>query len=147
MVRFKLTLTLSVLFSLAACGDDDSCVIRSLINDPSGRWSGRLERVESDCSQSRGTSLSVTHDVSLNCILSDRSEVVLSNEEGLEFNERSFSSLGGGSFEVSSESSRLRVNIRYDNFDGSLADVEQKIRNYRNGEIVCSELYRGQLRR
>ena len=147
MVRFKLTLTLSAIFSLAACGDDDSCVIRSLINDPSGRWSGSLARVESDCAESRGPSLSATHDVSFNCILSDKSEVELTNEEGLPFNERSFSSLGGGSFEVISENSQLRENIRYDNFDGDLADVEQKIRVYRNGEIVCSELYRGQLRR
>lgn len=147
MTRLRMTLILGVVVALGGCGDDDSCVVRSLINDPSGRWSGQLERVETDCSESRGTSLSASHDVSFNCILSDKSEVELTNEEGLRFSERSFSSLGGGSFEVISESSQLRVNIRYDNFDGDLADVEQKIRVYRNGEIVCSELYRGQLRR
>jgi hypothetical protein len=142
-----LTSCLLLVVGVSACGGDDECILRDIFNSPSGRWSGTLERVESDCAESRGASLMVTHNVSLTCALTDDPEVRLLNEDDLEFNEVSFSAFGGGSFEVINERSRQRVNIRYENFEGDIADVEQKIRNYRDGEIVCSEIYRGQVRR
>ena len=137
----------SVMAGVIACGGDDECVLRNIFNNPSGQWTGILERVESDCPESRGTTLTVVPDVSLTCALTDDPEVRLFNEDDLDFDEVSFNMFGGGSFEVSNERSRQRINIRYENFEGDLADVEQKIRNYRDGEIVCSELYRGQVRR
>jgi hypothetical protein len=103
--------------------------------------------VESDCIESRGTLLTVSHDVSLVCVGTDDPEVRLVNEEDLEFDEVSFNAFVGGSFEVVNERARQRVNIRYENFEGDLADVEQRIRIYRDDRIVCSELYRGQVRK
>jgi hypothetical protein len=138
---------LALATGVSSCGGDDECVVRNIFNSPSGKWSGILERVESDCSDSRGASLRVSHDVTLTCALTDDPEVRLVNEDGLEFDEVSFSTFGGSSFEVVNDRSRQRINIRYENYEGDLADVEQKIRNYRDGEIVCSELYRGQLKR
>lgn len=145
IARFFFWLTLAT--GVASCGGDDECVVREIFNSPSGRWSGILERVESDCPESLGASLRVSHDVTLTCALTDDPEVRLINEGNLEFDEVSFSTFDGSSFEVINERSRQRTNIRYENYEGDLADVEQKIRNYRDGEILCSELYRGQVRR
>lgn len=132
---------------MSSCGDDTECGVGTLFNDPSGRWTGRLERVESDCPEGRGTAITVEHDVDLFCGVSREADVRLHNEDGLQFTSISVSTFGRGSFEVINERSRQRITISYENFDGDLADVEQKIRNYRDGEIVCSELYRGQARR
>jgi hypothetical protein len=137
----------SVLASLSACGGDTSCVVRDLFIDPSGKWAGRLERVRSDCIQTRGPAISVEHSVHLGCLLTDQPSVTLRNEDGLEFEEESFSALGGGSFEVINESDEQRIEIRYEKFGGTIADVEQRIRIYRNGAIICSELYQGQVER
>lgn len=133
--------------SLSACGGDDGCIVRNLIIDPSGRWEGRLERVQSDCTESQGESIAAKHEVTLACLLTDQPEVRLVNEADLDFSEVSFGVLGGGSFEVLHEAATLKVTIAYDNFDGDLADVEQNVRRYRDGAIECSERYRGQLRR
>ena len=132
------------------CGDNQDCspVITVTSVDPSGRWTGTLERRESDCtSGSKGASLNFRHDVSLVCDRNNESSVVLVNEDQLSFESIELNFIAGGSFSVRSEQEGLTIDILYDNYDGNLADVTQKIRNYANGKIVCSELYTGQARR
>lgn len=129
------------------CGSGD-CTLPLTSIDPSGQWKGTLVRTESDCgSESHGAQFSFDHFVSLQCVGSNDSQVYLLNEDSIEFKETSFSSLGGGSFSVQSQRDNQTIDISYDNFDGSLADVTEKIRRYSNGKIVCSEKYVGQARR
>lgn len=133
---------------LSGCGDSGSCSSDFLLNDPSGRWVGVLARIESDCgTDTYGSQLNVDHDVSTQCNTRDESAIVLYNEDNLEFTETSYSSLGGGSFAVQNESVNITTDIEYDNFEGELADVTQKVRRYSNGRIVCSEKYVGEARR
>ena len=138
------------LFSIGlfqACGGSD-CTLPVTSIDPSGQWKGTLVRLESDCgSNTRGIQFSFDHFVSLQCVGSNDSQVYLLNEDTIEFKETSYSLLGGGSFSVDSQRENETIDISYDNFDGSLADVTQKIRRYRNGKILCSEKYQGQARR
>ena len=147
MLNHNTLLTLCLIIGLSSCGGAGECFLRNLLIDPSGRWVGRLDRTESDCPESRATLLTVEHEVSLDCVLTNQTEVRLTNEDNLDFEEVSFNATGGGSFEVANESSRQRINITYKNFDGELADVEEKIRLYRDGKIVCSEVYKGQLKK
>lgn len=132
---------------LQGCGSSD-CTLPLTSLDPSGQWKGTLVRTESDCgSESHGAQFSFDHFVSLQCVRSNDSQVYLLNEDNIEFKETSFSTLGGGSFSVQSQRNNQTIDISYDNFDGSLADVTEKIRRYSNGKIVCSEKYQGQARR
>ena len=129
------------------CGSSD-CTLPLTSIDPSGQWKGTLVRTESDCgSESHGAQFSFDHFVSLQCVGSNDSQVYLLNEDSIEFKETSFSSLGGGSFSVQSQRDNQTLDISYDDFDGSLADVTERIRRYSNGKIVCSEKYEGQARR
>ena len=129
------------------CGNSD-CTLPLTSIDPSGQWKGTLVRTESDCaSESHGAQFSFDHFVSLQCVGSNDSQVYLLNEDSIEFKETSFSSLGGGSFSVQSQRDNQTIDISYDNFDGSLADVTERIRRYSKGKIVCSEKYEGQARR
>ena len=134
---------------LTSCGDSSSCQPIVSAFDPSGQWTGTLVQQESDCSSqvSRGAQFAFSHDVSFGCNSQDESELYLLNEDGLNFSETSFSALGGGSFAVQSQGDNLTIGISYDNADGSLADVTEKIRVYSNGKILCSEKYTGQARR
>jgi hypothetical protein len=136
--------------SFAGCGDNQDCVpvITVTSVDPSGRWAGTLVKKESDCaSSSRGESFNFRHDVSLICDRDNESSVVLVNEDQLSFESTQLNLLAGGPFSVKSEQENQTIDISYDNYDGNLADVTQKIRNYSNGKIVCSELYTGQASR
>jgi len=134
--------------SVLGCGDSLTCDQSFLLNDPSGRWSGVLARVESDCAgASRGTQFAFEHNVSVECVDSTDSELLLLNEEGLQFSETSSSILGGGFFVVENEQASAIIEISYDNFDGDFADVTEKVRLYSSGRIVCSERYTGQARR
>jgi hypothetical protein len=105
-------------------------------------------REESDCGNlTRGEQFSFDHDVSSRCDVDDDSTIYLINEDGREFQETSSSSIGGGSFAVQYEGRDITIDISYDNYDGSLADVTEKIRQYENGRLVCSERYKGQARK
>jgi hypothetical protein len=130
-----------------ACGGSD-CTLPVTSVDPSGQWKGTLVRRESDCgSNTRGIQFSFDHFLSLQCVGNDDSQVYLLNEDNIEFKETSYSLIGGGSFSVESLRDNETIDISYDNFDGSLADVTEKIRRYSNGKILCSEKYEGQARR
>ncbi len=130
------------------CGNPIDCDYDYTFNDPSGRWSGTLVRVESDCgSASKGAQFNFEHDISLECSSATDTDIYLYNEENLEFKETSSSIFGGGSFTVQNERSGVTTDITYDGFDGRLADVTQKIRVYSDGKIVCSELFKGEARR
>ncbi len=134
---------------LTACGDSSSCQPIVSLFDPSGQWTGTLVQQESDCSSqvSRGAQFTFSHDVSFGCDSQDEPKLYLFNEDGLNFSQTSFSALGGGSFAVQSQGDNLTIDITYDNADGSLADVTERIRVYSNGRILCSEKYTGQARR
>ena len=136
--------------AFAGCGDNQDCVPVITITsvDPSGRWTGTLVKKESDCAAlSKGDSFNFRHDVSLICDRNDESSVVLVTEDQLSFESTQLNLLAGGSFTVKSEQENQTIDISYENYDGNLADVTHKIRNYSNGKIVCSELYTGQARR
>ncbi len=107
-----------------------------------------MNREESDCGDlSRGAEVSFDHDVSLRCDTDGDSAIYLFNEDGREFQETSSTSIGGGSFTVHYEVQDVTIDISYDNYDGSLANVTQKIRHYKSGRLRCSERYRGQARK
>lgn len=144
----RLLLCLSVLLAGLGCGGSSDCDPLLNVQDPSGQWKGVLQRKESDCgAASRGATFSFDHQVSLDCNSNGDARVTLFNEDNLEFSETSFSTLGGGSFSVQNREIAVTIDISYDNFDGSLADVTETIRVYANGKIVCSEKYAGSARR
>ena len=131
--------------SCLGCGD---CDIEILSPDPSGVWIGTLRRVESDCGdESSGESFDFTHTVSLGCDNDGDTVVELSDQSERTYSHTSYSSFGGGSFSSRWSNSDATIDITYDNFDGSLADVTQKIRVYKDGKIQCSEKYAGRGRR
>ncbi len=133
---------------IAGCGNSGSCAVGSTLNDPSGLWTGQMVRVESDCgADSRGAQFEFEHDVSLQCDSEGDTTVVVYNEDSQEFSQTSYSAFGGGSFTVERATESETINISYDNFEGELSDVTQKIRLYSGGRIVCSELYEGTARR
>jgi hypothetical protein len=147
---FSCLLTACIVGNLVGCGDKTDCVpvITVTSFDPSGRWTGEMVKQESDCGEnSRGARFAFTHDVSLVCDQNGEASVELSNEDNLDLTSTSLNFLGGGSFTVSGSNSDSAVDISYDNYDGSSADVTEKIRNYSNGKIVCSELYKGRATR
>jgi hypothetical protein len=135
---------------LCGCGGSGDCnSLSGVLNaDPSGRWTGVMSRQESDCGiLSRGAQFSFDHYVSSECNNSDL-QVSLRDEDNREFRQTSGSSfLGDGSFAVQYEGSDITIDISYDNYDGSLADVTQKIRLYVDGKLRCSERYKGQARK
>jgi hypothetical protein len=142
--------TLAMCLAFVGCGDNQDCVpvITVTSVDPSGRWTGTLVQKESDCAAgSKGERFNFTHDVSLICDVRDEASVELVNEDQRTFQSTRLALLAGGSFSVRSEEEDQTIDISYDNYDGSLADVTQKIRNYSNGKLVCSERYSGQGRR
>lgn len=151
----KKTYLLALLFvsvaslgTLQGCGSGTSCGPSLLAPDPTGRWGGVMVRQESDCGDlSLGSQFSFEHAVSAECDSDDDSTIYLVNENNREFVETSSSPIGGGSFTVQYESSGSTIDISYDNYDGSLADVTQKIRLYVDGKLRCSERYRGQARK
>ena len=138
-----------ILGALAGCGSSGDCSNDYTFNDPSGQWSGVLARVESDCgSNSKGPQFPFTHYVSVQCDAGTESTIYLYNEQNLEFRQTSsVSGIGGGSFTAQYEGDTTTIDISYDNYDGNLADVTEKIRVYANGRILCSEKYAGQARR
>ena len=133
---------------MQGCGGGSNCDLSSFPLDPTGRWAGVMVRVESDCGDdSRGEEFSFEHSVSQECI-GDDSVIKLENEDLRDFVETDSSSFfGDGSFSVGHESTNIVIDISYDNYDGSIADVTQKIRLYDGGRIRCSERYRGQARK
>lgn len=148
-IRIKTILkSLSLIFlsrAITGCGGGSDC---SVFPDPSGLWTGVLERTESDCGQlSRGARFEFEHYVSTECDSDDDSVVYLINEDNRQFRQTEFDTLWGGSFSVRNSSSDLTVDISYENYDGSLADVSQKIRIYRDDKLLCSERYKGQARK
>lgn len=107
-----------------------------------------MVREESDCGDaSEGEQFSFKHDVSTECDSNSDSDITLVDEQNRSYQETTSSSLGGGSFAVQHESSGTTIDISYENYDGSLADVTLKIRRYENGQIRCSERYKGQARK
>jgi hypothetical protein len=139
---------LVLVVALFGCGGGTDCVPSLLLPDPTGSWTGTMIREESDCGNlTRGEQFSFDHDVSSRCDVDDDSTIYLINEDGREFQETSSSSIGGGSFAVQYEGRDITIDISYDNYDGSLADVTQKIRQYENGRLLCSERYKGQGRK
>ncbi len=148
-IRNLLCGTLLSLVSLTTgCGGSSDCTPLLNAQDPSGQWQGVLQRQESDCgTTSRGMDFAFEHQVALDCGANGDSSVTLFNEDGLHFTETSFDDLGGGSFSVQNRNNGVTIDISYDNFDGSLADVTERIRIYSNGKIVCSEKYTGRARR
>jgi hypothetical protein len=147
-IRKLLVPTLGFVLLATGCGGDSDCDPLLNAQDPAGRWKGVLTRQESDCAtRSKGASFAFDHEVWLDCSSDGGSRVSLLNGENLYFSETSFNDFGGGSFSVQSRKNGVTIDISYDNFDGSLADVTQKIRVYANDKIVCSEKYTGRARR
>lgn len=148
-IRVKFTLLCSLCLALSSalsgCGDDYDC---SMSPDPSGFWTGVLERTESDCGAlSRGTTITFQHHVSTECGSSNESVIYLVNEDNRRFVETAADTILGSSFSVRSTTPDSTLEISYDNFDGSLTDVSEKVRVYSKGKIVCSERYKGQAQR
>lgn len=146
----KLTLVLYLALT-SGCGGSDSCDLL-VVPDPSGIWRGTLAQASSDCpgNVSAGGAINVEHDVSIACAGNDDSEVSLVDDQGRTYSQLSFSTFGRGSFVVEHQKSGgtgATITVTYNNFDGSLADAEVKIRNYESGQITCSERYMGQIHR
>jgi hypothetical protein len=141
----------TMLAILCGCGGGSNCSVFTDITkpNPTGRWSGVMVRVESDCGDaSRGDQFTFEHSVSAECDNDDDPRFSLWNEDDQEFRQISGSTfLGDASFTVQHEGPDTTIDISYDNYDGSLADVTQKIRLYVDGKIRCSELYKGQGRK
>jgi hypothetical protein len=139
---------LVLIVALFGCGGSSDCGPTVILPDPTGRWAGTMTREESDCGDlTRGAQFSFEHYVSSRCDANDDSSIYLVDEDSREFQETTSTSIGGGSFTVQYEGQHLTIDISYDNYDGSLADVTQKIRQYQNGRLHCSERYRGQARK
>ncbi len=148
-IRVKFTLLYSSCLTFAAalsgCGDEYDC---SMFPDPTGLWTGVLERTESDCGAlSRGTKITFQHEVSTECDANNSAFINLVNEDNRRFQETSVDTISGSSFSVRSTTPDSTLDISYDNFDSSLADVSEKVRVYNQGKLVCSERYKGQARR
>lgn len=143
-----------IIAALFGCGSGSDCAF-NFLPDPAGAWSGTLTQIESDClpADSLGKSVAADHEVIAFCQYDadgeSDSHVELVDENGRMYHEISLNAFGGGSFsvETSKQSDGAVRTLSYENFDGELADVTLKVRNYRDDKITCSERFVGQLRK
>ena len=151
----KKLVALFSLILLTGCGGSDSASCSFFpFSDPTGLWVGSLTLESSDClpDVTQGTVIQVEHNVSEICAdpASGDYEVLLIDAQDRSYTQQSLSEFGGGSFVV--EHSRTggtgaTITITYNNFRDDIADAKVKFRNYRTGDIICSEEYQGRVRR
>lgn len=111
------------------------------LTDMSGEWKAELKLIESDCKISEGTFIENRHTISHLC--EEEAKVELIEDGSRTYHQMSHPKAGKTSFHVQFTTLEQKRDMSYSGFDGTQVDVELKVRNYKNGLIVCTELYRG----